>query len=63
MVFHGLVSSFRVRTFEEIFEEIPDVIGNQPDLDISDWEIKSGTKMVLPPSGNLYWWMAVKNPK
>lgn len=56
----GYVSCIRTRTPDETSA----LLTSQSDLDLSDWEFRSGERMVLPPFGNLYWYMGVnKNRK
>ena len=55
----GYVSCIRTRTADET----RDLLWSQPDLDLSQWDPKSGERMVLPPFGNLYWYMGVKKVK
>ncbi|PLB47431.1 hypothetical protein P170DRAFT_240868 [Aspergillus steynii IBT 23096] len=53
--FDGLISTMRCRTPEEI-----QTLLHQPDLDISGWEFKSGSRMVFWPFVNIYWYVGVK---
>jgi hypothetical protein len=54
--FDGYVSCLRTRTPAEIDK----LLQNQPGLNLSEWEFKSGETMVLPPIGHLYWYMGIK---
>jgi hypothetical protein len=36
---------------------------SQKDLDLSQWEFKSGETKVLPPFGVVYWYVDVKSPR
>ncbi|KAL6716887.1 hypothetical protein ACLMJK_004799 [Lecanora helva] len=55
----GYVSCIRTRTPEETTA----LLKGQPDLDLSEWEFRSGERMVLPPFGNIYWYAGVKKGK
>ena len=55
----GYVSCIRTRTAEETMA----LLTKQKDLDLSEWEFKSGSQLVLPPFGNLYYYIGVKKQK
>ena len=55
----GYVSCIRTRTPGETKE----LLVSQEGLDLSEWDLRSGEKMVLPPFGNLYWYIGVKKGK
>ncbi|KAI9830057.1 MAG: hypothetical protein M1819_005887 [Sarea resinae] len=57
--FDGYVSCIRGRTSDEL----TDLLRNQPDLDLTQWQFKSGDTMVLPPFGVMYWYIGVKQKK
>ena len=52
----GYVSCTRGRTAEETWT----LLLNQPGLDLSEWELKSGEQTALWPFGRLYWYSGVK---
>ncbi|KAM3067375.1 hypothetical protein ACMFMF_009866 [Clarireedia jacksonii] len=55
----GYVSCIRTRTADETME----LLTKQKDLDLSQWEFKSGSQLVLPPFGNLYYYIGVKKQR
>lgn len=55
----GYVSCIRTRTPKEIDA----LLAREPGLDLSEWEFKSGERLVLPPFGYLYWYVGVKKTK
>lgn len=55
----GYVSCIRTRTPGELHK----MIRQHPDLDLDEWEFKSGETKVLPPFGNLYWFIGVRKKK
>lgn len=52
----GYVSCTRGRTAEETWA----LLHRQPDLDLSEWELRSGEQTALMPFGKLYWYLGVK---
>lgn len=52
----GYVSCIRGRTPQEITS----LITRQKDLDVSDWEFRSGEDTMLPPFGKMYWYIGFK---
>ena len=58
-IFDGVVSCIRGRTPAETFG----LLRRQRDLDLSEWELRSGEDVVLPPFGTLFWYSGVKKRK
>lgn len=52
----GYVSCLRTRTPGEVYN----LLHRHPDLNLDEWEFKSGETKVLPPFGNLYWFIGVR---
>lgn len=59
VTFDGIVSWIRGRTPEDILQ----LLKRSSNIDLTQWEIRSGTEQTIPPLGSLYWWMAVKKQK
>lgn len=56
--FDGLVSTMRCRTPEEIRALL-----DGPDFDLSDWEFRSGHRMLFEPFVHIYYYIGVKKEK
>ena len=55
----GFVSCCRGRTAQETW----DLLYQQTDIDLSEWELQSGEQTALRPFGKLYWYAGVKKSK
>ena len=55
-VIDGYVSCIRGRTAEETWA----LLHRRSDLDLSQWELKSGEQTALLPFGRMYWYAGVK---
>ncbi|KOC13628.1 hypothetical protein AFLA70_114g002930 [Aspergillus flavus AF70] len=56
--FDGLVSTMRCRTPEEIRALL-----DGPDLDLSDWEFRSGHRMLFEPFVHIYYYIGVRKER
>ncbi len=60
LVFDGFMSAIRTRTPEEV-EHLLQTCGT--DLDVQEWEVRSGKVLFLWPFGYLHWIVGLKKQK